>query len=375
MSGKRILIFADTMVGGGAERVLLNLLRYVLDPSQADLCFYRLTGALTGELPPEATVFSLYPPEGKRLYERALFRTPLRFAFERRRLRRILRGRSYDTVLSWLEGPASLMHSYVLDTINARHVTWVHTDMRLNRWTLPFFGSAEREAAFYSRIGHIGFVSEQARLAFPYATEAPQSVVHNLIGLERIASLAKATPPLRRSRFTLMYLGRLEPVKRPDRFVDTVAELAARGIDVEGWIVGSGALQAELEQRVQARGIADRVVMTGFLPNPYPLLAQADALMLTSDAEGLPLVVVEALSLGVPVVATRCAGAEELLGGGAGVLTDFSVAALADAAESLINRPDLLAALRDKARRAAEKYSPDRLAETIRDLLFPAAKR
>jgi N-acetylgalactosamine-N,N'-diacetylbacillosaminyl-diphospho-undecaprenol 4-alpha-N-acetylgalactosaminyltransferase len=75
-------------------------------------------------------------------------------------------------------------------------------------------------------------------------------------------------------------------------------------------------LREWVREQAGALGIADRLVLPGFLANPYALLARADAFCLSSNAEGFPNALVEAMALGVPVVATNCAdGPAEILAG------------------------------------------------------------
>jgi glycosyltransferase involved in cell wall biosynthesis len=123
------------------------------------------------------------------------------------------------------------------------------------------------------------------------------------------------------SRDVLLYVGALSVEKRPDRFVSIVRRLADRGLDVEGWMVGDGPERPTLEQ--QARSLGDRLRMFGRRPHGEvaSFMAAADLLLLTSDTEGTPGVVLEAAAVGLPAVASRVGGVEEcVIDGETGVL-------------------------------------------------------
>ncbi|MDA8194713.1 MAG: glycosyltransferase [Thermaerobacter sp.] len=102
-----------------------------------------------------------------------------------------------------------------------------------------------------------------------------------------------------------LYIGRLaNRQKRVDLLLASLSRLAP------AWhltVVGEGPDRAMLQHVAQTLGIAERVTWTGWQTNPWALTASLSALVLTSDYEGFPMVLLEALARGVPVVATDCA--------------------------------------------------------------------
>jgi glycosyltransferase involved in cell wall biosynthesis len=98
-------------------------------------------------------------------------------------------------------------------------------------------------------------------------------------------------------------VGRLEPQKRWDRLIDALARVSNR--DVQLLILGEGSMRAQLEAQVAALGLSSRVSMPGHAGDPLPALAGAAVAVLTSDYEGVPGVLREALSVGTPVVSTE----------------------------------------------------------------------
>jgi glycosyltransferase involved in cell wall biosynthesis len=102
-------------------------------------------------------------------------------------------------------------------------------------------------------------------------------------------------------------------------------------------ILGEGTDRYELEQLVGRLGVKQDVLLPGFVPNPYPYLKRASAFVLPSLYEGLPTVLIEAMALGVPCIATDCeSGPSEILARGLhGTLTpvgdvDSMATAIAD---------------------------------------------
>ncbi len=114
----------------------------------------------------------------------------------------------------------------------------------------------------------------------------------------------------------LMAIGRLYPEKRFDRFVSVLAKLREQlGPVVAGSIVGSGPLRAQLADQARVLGLLPSVLQfTGSVPEIAPVLQAAHIFALTSDYEGCPNVLLEAMAAGLPVVATRVGGVPEVLG-------------------------------------------------------------
>ena len=115
----------------------------------------------------------------------------------------------------------------------------------------------------------------------------------------------------------VVWCGRLTAEKDPLAALHAVAAVRSRR-PVRLMFVGDGPLRGQLEQRTRALGIDCDVAFTGFVDDPETYLAHSDVCLLTSRREGLPTVLIEALALGTPVVATDCpSGPSEILAHGA----------------------------------------------------------
>lgn len=135
-------------------------------------------------------------------------------------------------------------------------------------------------------------------------------------------------------------VGRLVPVKAPQRFLAAAALIAAEIPECRFLVVGDGPLRGSLEDEAKAMGIGGSVRFTGMRGDARDLIARSDLVVCSSDSEGMSLVTLEALAAGTPVVAADVQGMRQLLGTGAGALVDRDAPSLAGAAIDLLKHPD-----------------------------------
>ena len=206
-------------------------------------------------------------------------------------------------------------------------------------------------------------------------------VIH--CGLDEMFLSAAPTPIPERPR--LVNVGRLSEQKGQLLLIEAAAHLHAQDLDFELVIVGDGPLRGELERLIDQYGMRGRVWITGFLDNHGVRreLEAARALVMPSFAEGLPVVIMEALALGRPVISTHIAGIPELVEPGrngwlvpAGAVEPL-VAAMAAALTA--DTTELEAMGRAGAARVAERHNVDneakKLAELIADLTAVPGER
>ena len=148
------------------------------------------------------------------------------------------------------------------------------------------------------------------------------------------------------------FIGRITKIKRPDRFLDVVAEVKSRGINLHFIVAGAGDLLQYCQDRATAENLP--VTFLGWREDIEVVLAAADFVLLTSDNEGTPLSLIQACMVGIPVVATNVGSTNEIVvNGETGLLTDLSVGQLADAVAKVATD----SALRDKMGTAGQKYT------------------
>jgi len=111
-------------------------------------------------------------------------------------------------------------------------------------------------------------------------------------------------------------VGRLFPIKNHRLFLDAAAILAERKPCAHFVIVGDGALRPRLEHYTRELGIADRVTFTGWRRDLPRIYVDLDVLVVSSDNEGTPVSVIEAMAAGCPVVATHVGGLPDVISDG-----------------------------------------------------------
>ncbi|TKF74754.1 glycosyltransferase [Vibrio sp. F13] len=111
----------------------------------------------------------------------------------------------------------------------------------------------------------------------------------------------------------LIHIGRFNRQKRHDRLLNAFSQM--KNQQVRLLLMGEGSLMEDAKAQTKLLGLEERVVFKGFKTNPYPYLKQSRGLVLSSDFEGLPTVLIEAMALDVPIVTTDCSGGiHEIIG-------------------------------------------------------------
>lgn len=160
-------------------------------------------------------------------------------------------------------------------------------------------------------------------------------------------------------------VGRLDEIKGFRHLVDACELLKTRGVDFDCRIIGDGPLRPELEARIQAAGLAGRVTLLGALKQEEVRAHLSSAAMFVlpsvvtsrGDRDGIPVALMEAMAVGLPVVTTRVSGIPELVEDGvSGLLADPGDAAgLARAMERLLRDPASAQPMVVAARRIVER--------------------
>jgi glycosyltransferase involved in cell wall biosynthesis len=182
-------------------------------------------------------------------------------------------------------------------------------------------------------------------------------VIPNPVDLDVIQAAARESVEDEPTSPAIVAAGRLADVKNYPLLIDALA-LVRRRVPARLLVLGNGDRLEELRRLAAERGVGDAITWCGFQQNPWKYIARADVFALTSRYEGFGNVLAEAMACGVPVVATRSAGTEDVVHDGVnGLLVPHSAERVAAALSRLLldrrERDRMAAAARHSAGRFA----------------------
>jgi len=145
------------------------------------------------------------------------------------------------------------------------------------------------------------------------AHSAPaRKIVRVYNGTAPLSRVAKEQwPP--KSGFTLVYVGRLAPVKNHTLLLNAFGAALSSKPDLRLWIVGDGSVRKALESLATELGITAQVTFWGQQLDVEPFFSAADAFIMSSRSEGLPMSLLQAFSLGLPAIVTDVGGMAEVV--------------------------------------------------------------
>lgn len=152
-------------------------------------------------------------------------------------------------------------------------------------------------------------------------------------------------------RVCLICIASLVTQKRVDVLLEAIAKVVERGRPCTCFIVGEGPLSETLLHQAEALGLDGHVIFKGFHADVREYLWAGDVFVLTSDSEGLPLSVLEAMACGLPCIVTDVGGsAEAVLDGECGIVVQpGSPEEVADAITVMLDQPERRAAMAQAA--------------------------
>ena len=277
------------------------------------------------------------------------------------RLDRLLRRNRYDVVHAHSPLVAAVGRVVARALPKSRRPAFVYTEH--NRW--PSYKTLTRVAneATYGMNDHVFAVSADVRDSVkPKWRESVEVIVHgidvpwvrsHLVQRELVRNELGVQP----GEVLALTIANLRAAKNYPGLLDAARRVVDSGAPVRFVAAGQGPLEAEIRELHAQSGLGDRFTLLGYRDDATRLIAGADVFVLASDHEGLPVTVMEALTLGVPVVAPAVGGLREVVSPENGILVaPGDPQALADAIVRVTD-PTVRAALAEGAARTGLRFS------------------
>jgi glycosyltransferase involved in cell wall biosynthesis len=304
MARRSIVFVINSLTAGGAEGALVDLLAYLEQPLRA----YTVHLVL---LDVEEELHAV-PPWVEKHYLNARFS----FIWSIFLLSRLLRKLVPVVTVSFLN------RSNCVNVITAKLAKYpciiserTHPTTRFRKGLGGMITKAIMRLT-YPLADHVIAVSEGVRedlIENFGVARAKTRMIYNPIDVEVICKRALEAPGTGIRKPYIISVGRLVPSKN---FTLLIEAYQSAGVREDLIIVGEGEERPSLERLVSSLGLHGRVILPGHMQNPYPLVAGAHLFVSSSNLEGFPNALIEAMALGCPVVATDCdTGPAEILMG------------------------------------------------------------
>jgi N-acetylgalactosamine-N,N'-diacetylbacillosaminyl-diphospho-undecaprenol 4-alpha-N-acetylgalactosaminyltransferase len=140
------------------------------------------------------------------------------------------------------------------------------------------------------------------------------AIINNPLDLDSIQKLRNEPIDFQRNPddFVFVHVGRYEPQKNHRLLIEAFSRLGFPKAKL--WLIGNGSGYPEIEELIESRGLKEKIIQWGVQHNPFKFLHHANAFVLSSDYEGFPNVLLEAMACNLPILSTHCkSGPAELL--------------------------------------------------------------
>ncbi|MGU8462524.1 glycosyltransferase [Clostridium perfringens] len=334
---KKVMFMIPTLGSGGAESILVDLLQKI-DNEKFDLTLIILNkyGKNLGRITDKYKVKFLNENNNKlnEKFQKAFIKYLPKLYYK------LKIKEKYDVEIAYLEGLATKL---VANSNNSKSkkIAWVHCELNKHNWVKRYFRENEQEN-IYNKFNEIIFVSNTCKNSFDkeFDVNTNKKVIYNPIDVENIRVKANDKNIVFKFK-TAIAVGSLTKVKGFDRLIDSYA-LNEKKLGYNLLIIGEGRERENLEKKISDYSLQEKVKLLGYKENPYPYIKSADVFVSSSYSEAYPTVLLEAISLEKPIIATNINANNEVLEfGKVGIICDDDED-LALKVEKIINDRELL---------------------------------
>ena len=357
---KKLLFVITQFYKGGAEVSLLNLFRSLseedveIDFLIFDQIILKNAHSLISDLPSWINVCNAAEQEGRlAIVNKVINKIWIKLTNKqryRRRAAQFIKGKEYDYAFSIGEW---MSPEFVATKVRAKNkAIWIHTDIDkasyVNSKILFGYDTYISKYIFVSKLS-----MESAVNKFPDIKDK-SVVIYNLLDIEQIRHMSEEpiADSIISDKPTLLTVANLREEKNHLRQIEAMHLLVERDISIRWLNIGSTAnpfVFNQVKALINKYQLQDDFLLLGVDENPYKYMSKVDAVTVLSDYESWSMVISEAKSLGVPVIATKTSGAlEQIMEGENGILADFSAVDIANKIEKFVVNIKQDASLKDR---------------------------
>lgn len=308
---KKILFTAYSLGLGGIEKALVNLLcSEEMKKYDVTLILEKKEGIFLDLLPKNVKVLEYKIFTNKNIFVRK-FKNRLKLIYWKTMLHN-----KFDCSISFATHSIPGAHLALASSKN--NILWMHANYYITYDRDEKKMKNFLDSILTKRFNHIVFVSYEnmREITKHYSGISKKSIVcNNLINYEEILKKSKEEIPNVKKEKSVVFanVGRHEEhQKRLSRIFYAVKKLKNEGYQFKLWLIGDGPNTDEYKKIVCEEAIEDYIYFFGKKQNPYPYLKMCDAVLLSSEYEGYPVVFVESMVLNKPIVSTRVSDYDSL---------------------------------------------------------------
>lgn len=374
---RKVLFFLESLKGGGAEKVLLDLIKS-LEPTEYKIKILVVTnnGIYDDEIKEYCEYESILDTNqlNGKIYDRLIYKLKYKLIYKLPTSYIYNRyiGNEWDTVVAFVEGFPTKVISNADGHINS--VAWVHVDPLERDYADNYYKTSDEQKEAYMKFNKIICVSDSVKKSFIKKWNIKSTLVtlYNPILTDEIKLKASENLEMRKKwKIQFIAVGRLVSQKGFDRLIKAVNKLRNDNYSDFGLIIlGEGEEREYLNNLIQKYELNQIVKILGFKNNPYPYMATSDILVCSSRAEGYSLVVAEAMVLGLGILSTNCSGPNELLDYGEfGLLVENDENGIFDGLKEILENRELLLQLKDKAKERSKWFDNEKFIQQVKHIL------
>jgi len=356
-NNRKALFLIPNLSGGGAERVMSNLLNYLSDKLKIIPVFFN-----------DDHVYSL--PKNCKVYYLDHGLPKIRFIKKLMRiihLRRIIKKETPDVALSFLANIYLIISIIFPRKLNVKLVIAERNTMSYILKSSKYGAIKEIIAKLlYRKADNILAVSKGVSEDLVKTLKLPKEknrVIYNPYDVKNIKELAKEEPIhpwlINNKEYpVIINVARLTYQKGHDILLKAI-KIVSEKIESRLIILGEGPLLSQLKNLSKELGIEDKVDFAGFQENPFAFISRSDVFVLSSRWEGFPNVLIEAMACGIPVISTDChSGPNEIIEHGVnGILVPIDIEKLAESIIWVLTDIEFAERIARRGRESVEKYN------------------